>query len=325
MWWRSWASRRPSTGTAATITNPTVMAVRCIARSSLVRPRGARSNTIAPPCIRGAWKVKSPSTSPRNVFGTVQKNPRQLDRAHAWDATAGGEGARRLEGERSAASAGVSWPRHGRPVASERRRAPRDPPDRHGARRAFPPGRSRALPGRRGGPGPAARPRATGDLDFATDAAPAGDHEGPPRLGRTPVPGRREVRHGGRPQGRIRSLEITTFREEVYAEEHRKPAVTFGKDLRTDLSRRDFTVNAMAVRLPEGEFVDPFGGVKDLAAKRLDTPLDPEIAFSDDPLRMLRAARFAAQLELDPDPARGPGDRADARPPRDRLRRADQR
>ena len=97
-------------------------------------------------------------------------------------------------------------------------------------------------------------------------------------------------------------LEITTFREEVYAEEHRKPAVTFGKDLQTDLSRRDFTVNAMAIRLPEGEFVDPFGGVKDLAAKRLDTPLDPEIAFSDDPLRMLRAARFAAQLELVPAP-----------------------
>ncbi|HJS25851.1 MAG TPA: CCA tRNA nucleotidyltransferase, partial [Actinomycetota bacterium] len=95
-------------------------------------------------------------------------------------------------------------------------------------------------------------------------------------------------------------LEITTFREEVYAEEHRKPAVTFGRDLRTDLSRRDFTVNAMAVRLPEGEFVDPFGGVKDLAAKLLDTPLDPEVALSDDPLRMLRAARFAAQLDLAP-------------------------
>lgn len=98
------------------------------------------------------------------------------------------------------------------------------------------------------------------------------------------------------------ALEITTFREEVYAEEHRKPAVTFGEDLATDLSRRDFTVNAMAVRLPEGEFVDPFGGVKDLAARRLDTPLDPEVAFSDDPLRMLRAARFVAQLGFVPAP-----------------------
>jgi len=97
-------------------------------------------------------------------------------------------------------------------------------------------------------------------------------------------------------------LEVTTFREEVYAAEHRKPAVTFGRDLRTDLSRRDFTVNAMAVRLPEGEFIDPFGGVKDLAARRLDTPLEPDVAFGDDPLRMLRAARFTAQLEMTPAP-----------------------
>jgi poly(A) polymerase len=97
-------------------------------------------------------------------------------------------------------------------------------------------------------------------------------------------------------------FEITTFRKEVYAQEHRKPAVTFGDDLETDLSRRDFTVNAMAVRLPEGEFVDPFGGVRDLVAKRLDTPLEPDVAFSDDPLRMLRAARFASQLELAPAP-----------------------
>jgi poly(A) polymerase len=105
---------------------------------------------------------------------------------------------------------------------------------------------------------------------------------------------------GARKDGRV--LEVTTFREEVYAEEHRKPAVTFGKDVVTDLSRRDFTVNAMAVRLPEGEFLDPFGGVKDLAAKRLDTPLDPEISFGDDPLRMLRAARFVSHLELTPAP-----------------------
>jgi poly(A) polymerase len=99
-----------------------------------------------------------------------------------------------------------------------------------------------------------------------------------------------------------RVFEITTFREEVYPEEERKPVVTFGKDLRTDLSRRDFTINAMAVRVPEGEFLDPFGGLKDLAAKVLDTPLDPEVAFSDDPLRMLRAARFASTLEMTPAP-----------------------
>jgi poly(A) polymerase len=103
---------------------------------------------------------------------------------------------------------------------------------------------------------------------------------------------------GARKDGRL--FEITTFREEVYAEEHRKPAVTFAKDIETDLSRRDFTINAMAVRLPDGAFVDPFGGVKHLAAKILDTPLEPEVAFSDDPLRMLRAARFVSQLEVEP-------------------------
>ena len=91
-------------------------------------------------------------------------------------------------------------------------------------------------------------------------------------------------------------LEITTFRQEVYRESDRKPVVTFSDDIETDLSRRDFTINAMAIRLPDGEFVDPYGGVKALAARVIDTPLDPEISFSDDPLRMLRAARFAAVL-----------------------------
>jgi poly(A) polymerase len=139
------------------------------------------------------------------------------------------------------------------------------------------------------------------DLDFATDAVPA---ETTRILRGWAMPlylvGVKFGTVGARREERI--LEITTYREEIYAEEHRKPSVTFGRDLRTDLSRRDFTVNAMAIRLPEGEFVDPFGGVKDLAAKRIDTPLDPEIAFSDDPLRMLRAARFASQLELMPAP-----------------------
>jgi poly(A) polymerase len=96
------------------------------------------------------------------------------------------------------------------------------------------------------------------------------------------------------------TFEITTFRQEVYAHEHRKPSVTFGKDIGTDLSRRDFTVNAMAIRVPDRTFVDPFGGVKHLAAKVLDTPLDPETSFGDDPLRMLRAARFVARFELEP-------------------------
>jgi poly(A) polymerase len=99
-----------------------------------------------------------------------------------------------------------------------------------------------------------------------------------------------------------RRLEITTFRREVYPSDDRHPSVTFGDDLGVDLSRRDFTVNAMAVSLPDREFVDPFGGIRDLAAKRLDTPLDPEVSFGDDPLRMLRAARFAATLRLRPAP-----------------------
>jgi poly(A) polymerase len=95
-------------------------------------------------------------------------------------------------------------------------------------------------------------------------------------------------------------IEITTFRKEVYAEAHRKPAVTFGDDVLVDLSRRDFTINAMALRLPDGAFVDPYAGLKALSAGVLDTPLDPSISFSDDPLRMIRAARFVSQLGVRP-------------------------
>jgi poly(A) polymerase len=97
-------------------------------------------------------------------------------------------------------------------------------------------------------------------------------------------------------------IEITTFRAEVYRPESRKPEVAFADDIETDLSRRDFTVNAMALRLPEPELIDPFGGAADLAAKRLRTPLAPEVSFLDDPLRMLRAARFHAAFSLAPDP-----------------------
>ena len=98
------------------------------------------------------------------------------------------------------------------------------------------------------------------------------------------------------------TFEITTFREDVYREDSRNPFVTYAKDIETDLSRRDFTINAMAVRVPGGEFVDPFRGLLDLGHKRLRTPLDPEISFTDDPLRMLRAARFVSTLGLDPAP-----------------------
>jgi poly(A) polymerase len=97
--------------------------------------------------------------------------------------------------------------------------------------------------------------------------------------------------------------EITTHRAEVYVPESRKPEVSFGDDIEEDLSRRDFTVNALALRLPDMELVDPFDGLGDLASGRLRTPLDPEISFGDDPLRMLRAARFAARFSLKPDPA----------------------
>jgi poly(A) polymerase len=97
-------------------------------------------------------------------------------------------------------------------------------------------------------------------------------------------------------------VEITTYRSEEYDASSRKPAVDFGDVLEGDLRRRDFTVNAMAVRVPSREFVDPFGGVVDLAHGLLRTPGRPEDSFSDDPLRMMRAARFAAELRFAVDP-----------------------
>jgi poly(A) polymerase len=97
-------------------------------------------------------------------------------------------------------------------------------------------------------------------------------------------------------------IEITTFRADVYRPESRKPEVAYADDVETDLSRRDFTINAMALRLPDPELVDPFDGATDLAARRLRTPLAPEVSFLDDPLRMLRAARFIAAFGLEPDP-----------------------
>lgn len=98
-----------------------------------------------------------------------------------------------------------------------------------------------------------------------------------------------------------RQIEITTYRSDAYDQQSRKPHVDFGDTLAGDLSRRDFTVNAMALRLDTGELVDPFNGADDLAAGVLRTPVGAEQSFSDDPLRMLRAARFAAQLEFEPD------------------------
>jgi poly(A) polymerase len=97
-----------------------------------------------------------------------------------------------------------------------------------------------------------------------------------------------------------RSYEITTHRAEAYHADSRKPDVAFADAIESDLSRRDFTVNAMALTLPEPRLVDPFDGAADLAAGRLRTPLSAAESFSDDPLRMLRAARFVAGYDLHP-------------------------
>ncbi|MGD8148738.1 CCA tRNA nucleotidyltransferase [Ornithinimicrobium sp. Y1694] len=97
-------------------------------------------------------------------------------------------------------------------------------------------------------------------------------------------------------------VEITTYRADAYDADSRKPIVAFGDNLEDDLIRRDFTVNAMALRLPDLVFVDPHGGLEDLADRTLRTPTTPEVSFGDDPLRMMRAARFVAQLGFAPAP-----------------------
>ncbi|MEV4558791.1 CCA tRNA nucleotidyltransferase [Kitasatospora sp. NPDC049285] len=97
-------------------------------------------------------------------------------------------------------------------------------------------------------------------------------------------------------------IEITTYRSEAYDRSSRKPEVSYGDSIEQDLVRRDFTVNAMAVDLPGRGFVDPHHGLDDLEARVLRTPATPEESFSDDPLRMMRAARFAAQLDFEPAP-----------------------
>ena len=108
--------------------------------------------------------------------------------------------------------------------------------------------------------------------------------------------------------GRERIYEITTFRAEAYLDDSRKPQVTFSDRVEDDLARRDFTINAIAlsVTTPDGAhpvLVDPFGGAADLARRILRTPLGPQVSFGDDPLRMLRAARFVARFGLEPDAA----------------------
>jgi poly(A) polymerase len=103
------------------------------------------------------------------------------------------------------------------------------------------------------------------------------------------------------------TYEVTTFRSEIYRDDSRKPHVTFSTDLAEDLSRRDFAVNAMAMRVPVDkgdapEMVDPYSGLEDLSEQLLRTPIDPSISFGDDPLRMLRLFRFVSTLGFTPDP-----------------------
>ncbi|MEY4648159.1 MAG: hypothetical protein RL009_575 [Actinomycetota bacterium] len=98
------------------------------------------------------------------------------------------------------------------------------------------------------------------------------------------------------------TVEITTYRADTYDPDSRKPLVAFGQNLNDDLFRRDFTINSMALRLPDKTFVDPFNGLKDLLDGVIRTPGAPEVSFGDDPLRMMRGARFASQLGFEIEP-----------------------
>jgi poly(A) polymerase len=144
--------------------------------------------------------------------------------------------------------------------------------------------------------------RAQDDLDFATSA--------PPSETKRLVAGWADaIWLAGERFGTISAartgwkLEITTFRADRYSPGSRHPDVRFAGDITTDLSRRDFTCNAMAVRLSDHRFVDPFGGLADLRSRVLRTPVAPEDSFADDPLRLVRMARFAAVLDAHPDDA----------------------
>ena len=140
------------------------------------------------------------------------------------------------------------------------------------------------------------------DFDFATSALPDQTERLLKRWTRTTWDVGREFGTIGGRRGDL-MVEITTFRADEYDGATRKPVVAFGDSLAGDLARRDFTVNAMAVRLPSQEFVDLHGGLEDLGGGLLRTPVEPEVSFGDDPLRMMRAARFASQLGFEIEPA----------------------
>jgi len=137
--------------------------------------------------------------------------------------------------------------------------------------------------------------RDTHDLDFTTNATPDQILSIVRPISSTHWDiGRAFGTIGARVQGE--QVEITTYRADEYDGTTRKPTVAFGDSLEADLVRRDFTVNAMALKVPEAKLIDPTGGVEDLLAGILRTPIDPAVSFGDDPLRMLRAARFSSQL-----------------------------
>lgn len=141
------------------------------------------------------------------------------------------------------------------------------------------------------------------DLDLTTDALPA-------EVKRIVGPVATSLWTQGEKFGTIgctiggETFEITTHRAEAYHPDSRRPEVTFSTEIDADLSRRDFTVNAMALEVTSADptLIDPFDGVADLYAKVLRTPIEPAESFSDDPLRMMRAARFIASFELEPVP-----------------------
>ncbi|NNE74989.1 MAG: CCA tRNA nucleotidyltransferase [Acidimicrobiales bacterium] len=138
------------------------------------------------------------------------------------------------------------------------------------------------------------------DIDLTTDARPA-------RIKKLVGPLADAVWTQGERFGTIGlrigdvDFEITTFRAEVYRDDSRKPQVAYADAVDADLARRDFTINAIARALPSGQLVDPHGGLADLEAGVLRTPLDPLVSFGDDPLRMLRAARFMARMGVEPE------------------------
>jgi poly(A) polymerase len=144
--------------------------------------------------------------------------------------------------------------------------------------------------------------RSGNDLDFTTDARP--EESMKILKGWTDATWDTGIAYGtvAGKKGDV-TAEITTFRKDSYSEKSRKPEVEYGDSLEGDLRRRDFTVNAIALEIGEKEntFVDPFGGLKDIVAKKIRTPISAEELFSEDPLRMMRAARFAAQLGFEVD------------------------